>query len=173
MIKNSEGKINIETYNLLAASIKRHAMSEFEKYGDEQQLFIELSDAKEIYSSVYNLSKDYYPALNYIYILIMMSIMEKEKPNSLQNTRQQAIEIWKNIDFKINDWWSFISNVEYLILLGNYEEAKNELIIFFDDLTDIEINDFHISSAIRQLELYLEFCSDRELKDIIEYLKGK
>ncbi len=171
LIETSEGNINAETYNLLAASIKRYAMSEFEKYGDEEQLSIELTNAKEIYSSVYNLSKDYYPALNYIYILIMLSMMRREEQNNLQSTRQQAIKIWENIDFKITDWWSFISNVEYLILLGNYEEAKNELTIFFSDLTHFEINDFNISSTIRQLKLYSVFCPDRELKDIIEYLE--
>ncbi len=171
ILKTSKQNINIETNNLLAASIKRRAMSEFERYGDEELLFIELSNAKDIYSSVYNLSKDYYPALNYIYILIILSMMGRDEQNSLQNTRQQAIEIWDNIDFKINDWWSFISNVEYLILLGNYEKAKIELSIFFNDLTDLEINNFYISSTIRQLKLYSVFCPDRELKDIIKYLQ--
>jgi len=55
--------------------------------------------------------------------------------------------------------------------LGRYEEAIERLKVHFDTVDELEINDFNISSTIRQLKLYSEFCSDSELMVIINLLE--
>ena len=170
LISNNKSNIDAETYNLLAASIKRDAFNEYEKYGDEKALKEKLNEAKDIYYSVYNLNKDYYPALNYIYLQFMLAHINNDDLNSITN---EAKTIWPKTNEKITDWWSFISNVEYLILIGRYEDAKYELSNHFDELNRDEITEFNISSTLRQLNLYNSyFCKDPMLKEIIDYIKN-
>jgi len=170
-LKEKSSDIIPETENLLAASIKRDAFNEFRLYGDDQKLVKELEKARDIYYAIYQLTKDYYPALNYIYIrMILLFILNKEK-SDFDSIREECIAIWGSIEHKIEDWWSFISNIEYLILIKDYDIAMSKLEQQFNGLSKLEINDFNIYSTLRQLELYSNFCSDKELKQIIDYLK--
>lgn len=168
LISDNKSNIDAETYNLLAASIKRDAFNEYEKYSDEKALIEKLNEAKDIYYSVYNLNKDYYPALNYIYLQFMLTHINDDDLDSVIN---EAKTIWSKTNHKITDWWSFISNVEFLILVGKYEDAKKELNNHFDELDKDEITEFNISSTLRQLTLYYDyFCKDQALEDIIKYI---
>ena len=93
--------------------------------------------------------------------------------NNLSDIINEAKKIWTKTNHKIIDWWSFISNVEYLILIGRYEDAKYELSNHFDELNRDEITEFNISSTLRQLNLYNSyFCKDPMLKEIIDYIKN-
>lgn len=167
---NSKSNVDAETYNLLAASIKRDAFNEFEKYNDENALIEKLNEAKDIYYSVYNLTKDYYPALNYIYLKFMLANINNE---NLEHIKNEAKNLWSKSNHKINDWWSFISNVEYLILIGQYKDARHELTQHFDEINKEDITEFNISSTLRQLNLYYRFfCKDSALKEIIDYIKN-
>ncbi len=170
LISNNKSNIDAETYNLLAASIKRDAFNEYEKYRDEKALKDKLNEAKDIYYSVYNLNKDYYPALNYIYLQFMLAHINNDDLNSITN---EAKTIWSKTNHKITDWWSFISNIEFLILVGQYEDAKDELNNHFDQLDKDEITEFNISSTIRQLNLYNKyFCKDSVLKEMIDFINN-
>lgn len=167
----SENKSNVEPeiYNLLAASIKRDSLNEFNLYNDEQLLIEKLNEAKTIYYSVYNLTKDYYPAINYIYLNFMLAHINNQ---NLEIIIDEAKNIWSKSNHKINDWWSFISNVEYLTLIEQYKDAKHQLNMHFSELNKEYITDFNISSTLRQLNLYYKyFCKDLELKEIIDYIK--
>ena len=163
--------IDAETNNLLSASIKRDAFKSFEIYGDEVQLKEQLSLAKEGYFAVYTLNSDYYPALNYIYLESILSYLNNENTDYREGLKDKFREIWSKLHYRINDWWSYIAEVEYLILLGNYEEAIQRLKVHFDTVDEFEINNFNISSTIRQLTLYSKFCSDSEIKIIIKFLE--
>lgn len=170
LIESAKPNIDIETNNLLAASIKRDAFNEY--IGDDEELAKRLSLAKDIYFSVYKLNNDYYPALNYMYLRTMLSYIHNNNQENIQKMRNEFSEIWSGINLRINDWWSYISNVEYLILLGRYQEAISELDAHFSTIEDFEISDFNIASTVRQLELYSKFCDDSEINDIITLLKG-
>ncbi|RLA84283.1 MAG: hypothetical protein DRG78_01860 [Epsilonproteobacteria bacterium] len=163
-------KIDTETHNLLAASIKRDAFTEYDNYSNENILIERLSNARDIYHSVFSLNNDYYPALNYIYLQFMLGHISCEDTKYFTNLQNETKKIWNNTNHKITDWWSFISNIEFLILIGQYDGAKQELKIHFSDLDKEEITEFNISSTLRQLNLYLNFCEDAKLKDIIEYI---
>jgi hypothetical protein len=89
---------------------------------NEKALKDKLNEAKDIYYSVYNLNKDYYPALNYIYLQFMLAHINNDDLNSITN---EAKTIWSKTNHKITDWWSFISNIEFLILVGQYEDTKD------------------------------------------------
>lgn len=169
LISDNKSNIDAETYNLLAASIKRDAFNEYEKYSDEKALIEKLNEAKNIYYSVYNLNKDYYPTLNYIYLQFMLAHINNDDLDTITN---EAKNIWSKTNHKITDWWSFISNIEFLILVGKYEDAKKELNSHFDELEQDEITEFNISSTIRQLKLYQNFCDKKELKEIIEFIEN-
>jgi len=172
LVEKSKTDINTETYNLLAASIKREAFSEYELYSDEEQLSTELSRAKEIYFAVYKLNNDYYPALNYIYLESMLSYIHQETPETIAQKRKMYSEIWDGMKHQVNDWWSFIATVEYLILSGEYTQALSDLKDSAEELKELEVSDFNLYSTLRQLELYAEFCTDVELQEIITFLKN-
>ncbi len=171
LIEMTNPEIDTETNNLLAASIKREAFNEFLLYSDEEQLVDKLTHAKEIYFSVYRLNNDYYPALNYMYLEAMQRYIENADVAKIKHMHTEFETIWKNLHHKINDWWSYIASVEYLILQGEYSEALTQLKEHFNTTDTYEINDFNLMSTIRQLELYANFCADGELKDIIDFLK--
>lgn len=69
------------------------------------------------------------------------------------NITNDAKTIWLKTNHKITDWWSFISNIEFLILVSQYEDVKDELNNYFDELDKDEITEFNISSTIRHLHV--------------------
>jgi len=169
--QSSQDIIEIETQNLLAASVKRYAFGQYNLYGDDNLLIKDLTKSMDIYFSVYKLSNDYYPALNYIYLRFMIGFVENKDNNYFVKFQDEATTIWQNLDLKINDWWSFISNIEYLVIIKDYDEAKEQLNSHFQELDKNEITEFNISSTLRQLELYSNFCDDSKLVDFISFLK--
>jgi len=172
LIDMQKPKLDAETQNILAASIKRDAFNQYKHYGDEVALIKNLAEAKEIYHSIYNLNHDYYPALNYIYLNYILAYITAKDDKYFTDLKRQAKDIWKNTDHKITDWWSFISNIEFLILIGDYNQAHQQLKLHFNELDEEDITEFNISSTLRQLELYQEFCNDIELKNIIEFINN-
>jgi hypothetical protein len=129
LISDNKSNIDSEAYNLLAASIKRDAFNQDKIDKSDEILAAKLTEAKDIYYSVYNLNKDYYPALNYIYLQFMLAHINNDNLDTITN---EAKNIWSKTNHKITDWWSFISNIEFLILVGQYEDAKDELNNHFD-----------------------------------------
>lgn len=171
LIELTKPKLDAETNNLLAASIKREAFDEYQKYGDEEYLVTKLMEAKDRYYSIYALNNDYYPALNYIYLTFILAHINYEDSDYFDNLKKESKDIWDSINHKVTDWWSFISNVEFLILIGHYEEAKSELELHFQEIDKEDITDFNITSTLRQLHLYNEFYDDKRLKEIIGFIE--
>jgi hypothetical protein len=171
LVKRTKPNINAETYNLLAASIKREAFREFELYGDEARLCTEMCRAKEIYLAVYKLNNDYYPLLNFMYLELMLLYMQQKSPEEMAQKREEFTQLWSTLKHKVNDWWSYIATVEYLMLIGQYAEAKEELLHTKEELEALEVNAFNLHSTLRQLELYAQFCTDEALKENIAFIK--
>jgi len=171
LVEAQKPLINPETNNLLAASIKRLAFSEFSMYDNQEELFKQLNIAKDIYLSIYQLTRDYYPALNYMYLVKMLAVVNSEDKQSIKKSHREFSVIWSSIEHKITDWWSFIAEVEYLVLVNNFSEAKDKLISHFDELDEIEISDFNLLSTIRQLELYNNFIDSNDISEIVDFLK--
>ena len=171
LVELEKPNIDSETHNLLAASIKRDAFNEFSRTKDEEQLKERLSLSKDIYYSIYKLNNDYYPALNYMYLESILAYIEHDMEH-IKSMRVEFETIWNNLNHRVNDWWSYISSMEYLILRGEYSKVLFELKKHFYTIDEFEINDFNIISTIRQLELFSEFCTDKELREVINLLKG-
>ncbi len=166
-------QIDTETYSLLAASIKRDAINNyFDDYGELEQ---RLEEARTNYELVFNINKDYYPAINIIYLQMMLTYTKGGQPNDVKDSIKSVKNIWRrsNIKSKLetNDWWSFISNIEYLILIEEYNKANEELEKHIQNLNEEEISDFSISSTIRQLQNYNKITDINKLEDFIKYLK--
>ncbi len=165
--------INTETNNLLAASIKRDAFDTFALYSDEKKLVERLTLAKEMYASVNKLNNDYYPALNYMYLESMLAYMKNDDKGKITEMRVEFETMRNGLNHKVNDWWSYVSSMEYLVLQGRYDKVLFELKKYFNTVEKFEINDFNLISTIRQLELFSRFCADRELLQIIDFLKDQ
>ena len=172
LVELEKPNINTETNNLLAASIKRDAFDTFALYGDEKKLVERLTLAKEMYASVHKLNNDHYPALNYMYLESMLAYMENDNEGKMTEMRVEFETIWNGLNHKVNDWWSYVSSMEYLVLQGRYDEVLLDLKKHFNSVEAFEISDFNLTSTIRQLELHANFCTDKALIDIITFLKG-
>ena len=173
LIDKQKPSIDVESYNLLAASIKRRAFKEYENNNIRDKEFENsLLKAKDIYSSIFNINKDYYPAINIIYLQMMLANRNDEDTKELV---KDLIDFWQssNITNELNknNWWACISDIEFLVLLTNYTEALEKLKKCMHNLNEEEINDFSISSTIRQIELYSNFYTDIKLKEFILKLK--
>lgn len=171
IIQDSNSSIDKEIYSLLSASIKREAFLEFERYGDEAVLSQKLQKAKDIYFSIYKLTDDYYPLINYMYLELMLLYIHQATSEVFAQKREEFRELWTSLELQVNDWWSYIASIEYLILIGEYTQAKDRLLDTKEELDSLDVTDFSIYSTLRQLELYAHFCPDDALGDIIELLK--
>lgn len=169
LIQKNQPNIDSESFNLLAASIKREALHEFNLYSNEEQLLEKLIESRDIYYNVYKLTNHYYPALNYIYLTKIIAYISDENKDAVI---PKSIAIWNTIDHKVVDWWTFIANIEFMIVVEKYDEALVELNNNFDSLKQLEISEFNTFSTIRQLELYSQFCADAQIGLIIEKLKS-
>ena len=169
--KLSNNSIDTETENLLSASIKREAFKQYKLYSDENKLVKELSKAKNIYFSIYQLNNDYYPALNYIYLQFMLAYVENKDSHYFKKIENEAISIWEQINLDIKDWWSFISNIEFLLIIGNYEQALQKLKNHFDMIDKNTITEFNVKSTLRQLKLYTNFCKSKQLNNAIKIIE--
>ena len=180
LLTNETSYIDIKGHNLLAASIKRKAINDFfnvshQNSDNVEVLSYSLTKANAIYKSLFHITCDYYSAINIIYLEMMIAYIEGGNQDLLEVTRINAKRIWKdsNIQSELanNDWWSFISNVEYFILMTEYAEAIKKLQVYIEALNQDEVSDFSIASTIRQLELYKQISSDSKLGDFLEQLK--
>ena len=181
LIDKQKPLIDTESYNLLAASIKRKALKEYFDVRSEYNnnlnfLKLELLKSKEVYSVIFHINKDYYPVLNIIYLNMMLVYIAGGDKNKIELEIKSAKDLWAqsniNNELKKNEWWSYISDIEVSILMRDYENVGKKIDAYLEDLNEEEISDFSISSTIRQMKLYREFCTDKELLDFIEILEN-
>ena len=162
------------SYNLLAASIKRQAFTQYDKnIIDDEYFNNELNKAKKVYSSIFEINKNYYPAINIIYLQMILAYRKNE---GRELAVDEAKSIWKGSDITkeltTNDWWSYISNIEFLIIIEEYELALLKLKDYVSNLKEKEeIDDFSIASTIRQLKLYNNFNQNKKFTECISILE--
>ena len=129
-----------------------------------------------MYSAIFYINKDYYPVLNIIYLNMMLVYIAGGDKNKIELEIKSAKDLWAqsniNNELKKNEWWSYISDIEVSILMRDYENVGKKIDAYLEDLNEEEISDFSISSTIRQMKLYREFCTDKELLDFIEILEN-
>jgi len=174
--KQKTTKIDPESYNLLSASIKRKAFQDYlNNEISDSEFYIEIKKAKNNYSNIYNITKEYYPAINIIYLLMMMAKFENKNKIGLEIVKKEVMDIWDNSNIQEEltkkDWWSYISNIEYLILIEKYEEALEKLNNYKKELDEKNISDFNIFSTIRQMKKFYDVTQNNEVKKIIGELE--
>ncbi len=164
--------IDVETYNLLAASIKRDAFKEFNLDHIEENLIEKLIESKAIYQKIFDLTKDYYPAINIVYIEMILAYIEALDSEAMKEKDNDLKQFWANVRLDKKDYWSYISNIEFLILTKQYEVAKDQIEYMFKVLDEDEISEFMSFSTNRQMEMYRYFCTDDKLDEFISRLKN-
>lgn len=144
-----------ELHNLLAASYKRRYF--------QDEIEADLHEAIKLYEQAFKDSKeeDYYPLLNIAYLKLISNNFDNELKSKLQ---QQ----WKSVK-QDKTWWYLISDVEFSMLMSDWEAVTQKL----DNLPDIKmISEFEIMSAIRQIkDIYLTFAPKQDRDEIVALLK--
>lgn len=152
------GETSHETINLLAASQKRDAIKNKDTLDDNSKNL--LQESKEAYRAIYRINHNYYSAINIAYLEIVLN-------QNIENARKEVEEIWEVVNIKVEDWWSFITDIEIDILLGNYNKAIEKLSNIHNILSKDEISKFNVYSTIRQIkDFYLKFTTTLGQDDI-------
>jgi hypothetical protein len=140
---NYKDKQLIDFINIKAASYKRMAF----KNENEN----DLESSCKLYIKSFEIKSNYYSLINILYIL---KILDKKDFD-------EYAEKWKNLKSE-NNWWYFISNLEYLMLV--YDDKQN-LEKEFKNIPDIKsISRFEIDAVFRQLKYFEKFAK----KSVIE-----
>jgi len=163
-----------ETHNLLAASIKREAFNQWYSSINQDEEIEQLVDgfkkSKKIYQKVFDINKDYYPAINIIYIEMMLAYIEALSSKEIEEKIEELKSFWCTVKLDEKDYWSRISNIEFLIVTKQYEKAKEKIDIMMQELDEEEISEFMSFATSRQMEMFKEFYSDKELTQLLQYL---
>lgn len=160
-----------ETLNLLGASYKRYAFDTVNKLTESDGrtgLMIEkLSEAREVYkkASLRAFDDKYYPAINISYLESIIGKLENKDNDKILDLLE---DIWEDVDFEINDYWSWITDIEKNIIFQNYRRAKEKIQNIEIEIDMKDVNKFNIDSTVRQLELYSEFCDEEDQKELSE-----
>lgn len=160
-----------EAHNLLAASIKRDAYNNYLKYDDQDKLIEGFMKAKDIYKKVFNINQNYYPAINIVYLEMMLAYIEADD-KKIESKINELKEFWKSVEVHDEDYWSRISNIEFLIITKQYDEAKLKIDQMKQELNEDEISEFMSFATNRQMKMFRDFCNDKELQKIIINLKN-
>ncbi len=172
LIEIQSPNIDIETHNLLAASIKRDAFKEWYLYGRDDLLIEQLNTSKDIYQKIFNVNCDYYPAVNIVYLVMMLSYAKASGEDEIKLKIDELKEFWNSVKLDEKDYWSYISNIEFLIVTKQYDKAKEKINIMLEKLDEDKISEFMSFSTGRQMKIYMNFCDDKELSSFILDLKN-
>lgn len=146
--KYSDETIN-EINNVLAASYKRRYFKD--------RIEDDLEKAIGLYKQSFENSKqlDYYPLINKAYLQLISNNFDQGIKNILQHE-------WSNIK-KDSTWWFLISDVEFYMLMSDWDGVDQKL----KKLPDIKlVSDFNLHSTIRQLEVYIKFAPKYDINHI-------
>jgi hypothetical protein len=160
-----------ETLNLLGASYKRYAFDIVNKLtesdGKEKLMLDNLKKARKVYKKSLNLpfGNKYYPAINISYLEVIIGEREQQDKDKILDLLD---ELWKDIDFEINDYWSWITDIEINIVFQNYQRAKEKIQNIEGEIDLKDVNKFNIVSTVRQLELYSKFCDKEDQQELSE-----
>lgn len=171
LINIQSPKIDVETYNLLAAVIKRDGFYEWKLNGRDENLKNSFIQSKEIYQKIFNINYDYYPAINIVYLEMMLAYIEVLNSSELEEKIEELKRFWPNITIEEKDYWSYISNIEFLIVTKQYEEAQKKINTMLNHLDEDEINEFMSFSTGRQMKMYMNFCTDKELRIFLDKIE--
>jgi len=170
LIKIQQPHIDTESHALLAASFKRLAFEEYEKNLIDNDTFNQhLLQAKSSYDAIFKLTQHYYPAINSIYLLLILAYFNNASTTELQHVKAEVQKIWSRVEIDNKDWWACISDVEFSILTEQ-DNALDKLEVCLQT-NSTQITEFSLSSTIRQLELYAKFDTNTQLSSFINHLK--
>ena len=153
-----------EINTLYASNMKRKVLSDTSKNNtwipkDKVDMSL-LSNATLAYYEEYMHKKgtptQYYDAINYAYLHRITEHLEEEEIEDI-DLRSIYDEIWSTGSVDCTNWWQVISDVEFLILLGDINLAESRLNDFFENHS---ASRSEIEVTLRQLELYIHFTDD-------------
>ena len=172
LITLQQPSIDTETHSLYAASLKRKAFAEYKaNLIDDTSFRNELQKAKEAYEAIFTLTHAYYPAINSIYLLMILTYLDDAFTEKLQQAREEAKKMWSEVAWGKGEWWSCISNIEFLALMQEDDLILDKLQECISQHKE-STSDYSIASSIRQLELYVEVTGNIKTNEIIAELQS-
>ncbi len=163
-----------EIVTLIASNYKRKAF-----YSLDGNLFPKelvnldfVAKSLNLYNIAYKLKKSsntkYYDAVNIAYLTIILNKLENTNINFTNEIEQIYKEVYQNWQIDTNNWWEVISKVEMLLLLNQADKAAE----IYDIFTG-KVEKFEIATTIRQLELYLKYINNTDIKLFKEVLEDR
>jgi hypothetical protein len=164
---------NHEIITLMASNYKRKALTldtDFSWCKKEDMDLDLISNAIVLYNEAYNYKtndKKYYDAINLAYLYKILDTFDNE-----ENNNNSIKTLYKKLTLKWiynrNSWWEVSTNAEFLMLQGNVKQAIFEIENY---LEQNEVKIFCIETTLRQLEMYIHFCNDKNAQEFYIFLK--
>jgi len=159
-----------EILTLLASNYKRKALDSATSKEEIDMNF--LMSSLCLYEDSMNLKPDnqkYYDAINLAYLYKIVDAIEVEYANKVElTTLSQKVESIKNE----KDWWEVSSKAEFLMLLGQVDDAVLLVNSFLENNianpSRYEVDDFKMGVLLRQLKLYIDFTEDINAKKFLK-----
>jgi len=165
---------NHEIITLMASNYKRKALTFDMDYSwcKKEDVDLDLiSNAIVLYNEAYSYKtndKKYYDAINLAYLYKLLDTFDnedKEDSNSIENLYKELTLKWT---YNRNSWWEVSTNAEFLMLQGNINQAIFEIENY---LEQNEAKAFDIETTLRQVEMYLHFCDDKNAQKFYDFLE--
>jgi len=162
-----------EIITLMASNYKRKALTLItnNSWCQKEDVNLDLlSNAIVLYNEAYSyktVDMKYYDAINlaYLYKLLDTINSEKKDTNTIKNLYKELTLQW---NYNRNSWWEVSTIAEFFMLLGDVKQAIFEIEQY---LEQNEVETFEIETTLRQLEMYLHFCNDKNAQKFYDFLK--
>lgn len=168
-----------EILTLIASNYKRKALySTRGKLNPPDSDYIDmdlLGKALASYRESYGLKKQdkYYDAINIAYLVGLLSTLEKDDDAIDYKDEIKALRDELHVDgWRVNDdnWWEVATEIEFLVLMGKVSDAMVKLNAYLE-WNQEELKKFDIETTIRQMELYVHFTDDENVKAFLSEIK--
>jgi len=163
-----------EIITLTASNYKRKALTLNENYSwcNKENVDLDLiSTAIVLYDESYNYKANgdkYYDAINSAYLHKILDAIDSDEEKNINIIENLYKELTLQWTYNRNSWWELSTNAEFLMLQGDIKQAIFEIEHY---LEQNEAKAFEIETTLRQIEMYIHFCDDKNAQEFYDFLK--
>lgn len=165
-----------EIITLTASNYKRKALYNSEGgFRSSEEVDRELiGQSIALYREAYGLkdtSEKYYDAINIASLTMILSVLEETDISEVKKECENLYSRLQRDGWKVDseNWWEVATQMEFLVLLGQLDEAKY-LLDEYLEFGNIP-KKFDTETVVRQFKLYAHFVKDSVAQAYLEYLQ--
>ena len=165
---------NHEIITLMASNYKRKALTldTDHSWCSKEDVNLNLiANAIVLYNEAYNyktVNKKYYDAINLVYLYKLLDTFDSDEEKNISTIENIYKELTLQWTYSRNSWWEVSTNAEFLMLQGDVKQAIFEIEHY---LEQNEAKVFDIETTLRQVEMYLHFCDDKNAQEFYDFLE--